>query len=84
MKIAFPAIYRQEKDSDAINIVFPDILGAVSCGYGYENAMFMARDLLKVSYKCNFDNCRSATPSSLSKMKKLFSGDTIIMIEVDV
>lgn len=45
MKIAFPAIFRQEKDSDAINIVFPDILGAVSCGYGYENAMFMAREI---------------------------------------
>ena len=78
MKIAFPAIFRQEKDSDAINIVFPDIFGAVSCGYGRENAMFMA------SYECNFDNCRSATPSSLSKMKKLFSDDTVIMIEVDV
>lgn len=43
----FPAIFDMDEESTAITITFPDLPGAISQGDDFEDAMYMAGDLLE-------------------------------------
>ena len=49
MKYVYPAIFDVDNDEEmSVGVTFPDIFGAVTCGKDLEEAMFMAKDLLKL------------------------------------
>ena len=45
-KITYNATF--EYAEDGINILFPDIPGAISCAFDRDEAMFMAKDVLEL------------------------------------
>ena len=48
MKYAYPAIFKRSDDGEFTEVDFPDIVCGVTCGTSYENAIFMAQDILKL------------------------------------
>ena len=47
MKYVYPAIfYKDKKMADTYTVVFPDVEGAVTCGYSLYEAIYMAEDVL--------------------------------------
>lgn len=82
-KIAYPAIFRvDEEDPKFINVTIPDIWCAVTFGEGMEEAMFMAKDLLKLMVEEAPAQCER--PHSLEETQKNFPNDTVLMVEVEV
>ena len=52
MKVFYSAIFRRDKeDPKWWNVSIPDVWGAVTCGDSFENAKYMAKDLLKTIYR---------------------------------
>ena len=83
MKYTYFALFDADKDDPiATNVIFPDILGGVTCGYGEENAMSMAKDLLKNMLEIAPEQC--GKPSSEEKMRQLFPDRKIVKISVNV
>ena len=83
MKIAYPAIFEVDKeDSKFINVSFPDIWGGVTFGEGFDNAMYMAKDLLKLMLTEAPAQCEK--PSSLEYTQNNFPDKKIIMVEVEI
>ena len=81
MKYSFPAIFRVDKeDNRYINVVFPDIYGAVTFGENMEDAIRMAKDLLIAME----DELKVSTPTSLEETRKNFSEDIVEMVEVEI
>jgi len=79
----YPAIFRVDKeDSKRINVSFPDIFGGVTCGIGKENAIFMAKDLLKLMIQRAPNQCEK--PSSIEEIQHKFPGEEVIIIEVEI
>ena len=56
MHYHFYATLKKEENSTYYNVKIPNIIGAVTCGDGYENAMVMAYDLLKYALEENISN----------------------------
>lgn len=47
MKYVYPAVFRKDKElPDTWNVEFPDVEGAITCGYSLYEAMEMAEDAL--------------------------------------
>lgn len=83
MKVSYPAIFREDKeDSTWINVSFPDIWGGVTCGKGMDDALFMAKDLLKLMLETAPIQCER--PSSLEETQKNFPNELIKMVTVDI
>ena len=81
MKYSFPAIFRVDKeDSKFINVVFPDIFGALTFGEGMEEARYMAKDLLITME----DEVKISKPSTLDETQKNFPDDIVELVEVDL
>ncbi len=81
MKYSFPAIFRVDKeDSRYINVIFPDIFGAVTFGEGIENARYMAKDLLVAME----DELKISVPTSLKETQKNFPDDIVELVEVEL
>ncbi len=80
-EIEYPAIFRvDEEDPTFINVTFPDIWGGVTCGKGFDDALFMAKDLLKLMLESAPAQCEP--PHSLEHTQKAFPKDKILMIKV--
>jgi predicted RNase H-like HicB family nuclease len=76
----YPAIF--SFDADGISVEFPDLPGCLTCGDNEEEALFMARDVLKLHlYGLEEDNDDIPQPSSLSNLK-LEQNQIPIFIEV--
>lgn len=81
-KIAYYALFRKEKDSEAINVVFPDIVAGYTCGDNYDDAVFMAKDLLKLMY--TEVRHQVFAHSTYEEIKKDYPNDEIVLIEVEI
>lgn len=82
MKYRFPAIFEQDLENPQyINVTIPDIIGAVTFGEGEEEAMNMAKDLLKSMLE--FDYVKNTNPSTLEQTQKNFPDKKILMVEVE-
>ena len=83
MKTAtYPAIFRvDEEEPKYINVSIPDIWGAVTFGEGMEDAIYMAKDLLKLMLEDAPAQCYP--PHSLEHTQEAFPGETVLMITVE-
>lgn len=83
MKICYASIIRQDKeDSKWWNVSIPDVWGAVTCGDSYENALFMAKDLLSALLETSPKQFGFPTP--IEETKKNFPDEIIEPIEIDI
>ena len=83
-KYAYPAIFRyseEEKDMP-FDVSFPDILGGVTCGTDFDNAMYMAKDLLKLMLTSALAQCSRPTP--VKTLQRTFPGEMIVLVEVEL
>ena len=82
MKYVYPAIFKRSDDGEFTEVDFPDIVCGVTCGTSYENAIFMAQDLLKLMIL--------EAPNQVMKSSKIedliskYPNEKIVMIEVDI
>ena len=66
----------------AVSVTFPDIFGGVTCGKNFDNAMIMAKDLLKLMLTTAPAQCEN--PSTIEQLKNNFNNKQIVMVEVEV
>jgi predicted RNase H-like HicB family nuclease len=80
MKYAFPAIFEEDTQTKgAINVVFPDIMGAYTFGMGYEEAMVMAKDLLGALME--LDEYKHIKPTPIEQVTTKFG--KVMLVEVE-
>lgn len=49
MKYVYPAVFYKDKElPDTYTVIFPDVEGAVTCGYSLYEAIYMAEDVLNL------------------------------------
>lgn len=83
MRYSFPAIFEQDSvDMEAINVVFPDIIGAVTFGIGYTEAMEMAKDLLLGLLEQ--EKIRNIKPTPIEKVSTEFGKVMLVEVEYHV
>lgn len=71
-----------EAEEGGYNVTFPDIFGGVTCGDDFDDAVFMAKDLLLTMLTNAKGQCFG--PSSKEKMEKLFPDKKLVEIEVEI
>ena len=83
MKITYPAIFRIDKEDPTwINVSFPDIIAGVTCGRGMDNAIYMAKDLLKLMYESAKEQC--LPPHTLLETQANFPNEDVRLIEIEI
>ena len=80
MKYKYCAVLKEAKDGIAVS--FPDIFGAVTCGNDFDDAILMAKDLLKMMLTEARAQC--GEPVDKQKMENLFPEENIVEIEVEI
>ena len=68
--------------SERYNVTVPDIFGGVTCGQDYEDAINMAKDMIKLMLNEAPGQC--FPPKSLEETQRNFPDKLVIMIEVEV
>ena len=59
MKYVYPAIFRKDREMpDTWNVTFPDVEGAITCGYSLYEALEMAEDSL-ATVLCAWEDFKS-------------------------
>ena len=59
MEYVYPAIFRKDKEmTDTWSVEFPDVEGAITCGYSLYEAMALAADALAGILTC-YEDCRA-------------------------
>ncbi|MCQ2801442.1 MAG: type II toxin-antitoxin system HicB family antitoxin [Bacilli bacterium] len=81
MSKTYIAIFEEAKEG-GYNVTFPDIFGGVTCGDSFEDAVFMAKDLLLIMLTSAKGQCFE--PSSKEKMEKLFPDKKLVEISVEI
>lgn len=71
-----------EESEEGVSVTFPDIFGGVTCGDDYDDAVFMAKDLLRLMLTTAPAQCES--PLSKEETEKMFPGEKIVEIEVEI
>lgn len=84
MKIRFPAVFRQEKNSAVYSVFFPDILGCVTCGNNFDEALSMAKDALICAVEENFFDCETTVPTPITQLQKYYPNDIVRLIIVEI
>ncbi|MBR1747336.1 MAG: type II toxin-antitoxin system HicB family antitoxin [Clostridia bacterium] len=79
-KYVYPAIFIEDEEGVAVS--FPDIIGGVTDGKDFDEAMYMAKDLLRLMLTHVPGQC--GTPATPEEMKKLFPHDKIVEVEVTI
>ena len=83
MKIIYSAIFRKDNDDPKWwNVYMPDVLGAVTCGDSFENAKYMAKDLLKSLLEIS--PMQFGFPTPIEETKNNFPNDIVEPIEIDI
>ena len=68
---------------DGISIEFPDLPGCISCGYSYDEAVFMAKDVLRIFVKYMLDEGMPLpTPSIMGHFKNNDTTKQLVLIDV--
>lgn len=81
MKKTYYALFKKAEEG-GYEVSFPDIFGGVTCGDDYEDAVFMAKDLLKMVLISAPGQCFE--PSSKEKLEKLFPDEEVVEITVEL
>ena len=77
----YPAIFTQDpEDPKIISVQFPDIYPGVTFGEGFDDAMYMAKDLLTLMLTTARKQC--FPPSSEESIRKDFPTGDIVYVEV--
>ena len=79
-KIPYCALFG--RSDEGVDVTFPDIFGGVTCGDDYDDAVFMAKDLLRLMLTTAPAQCGS--PLSKEEMQKMFPECEIVEIEVEI
>ena len=79
-KVSYPVII--EKDNDGWNVTVPDIFGGVTCGENYDDAIFMAKDMIKIMLKEAPGQC--FPPKTLQESQNNFPNNLVVMIDVEL
>ena len=79
-KIAYPAIF--EKEDECYNVTVPDIFGGVTCGEGLEDAIYMAKDMIKLMLTQATGQCFA--PKTLEETQRNFPGKLVLLVEVEL
>ncbi len=83
MKYIYPAVLEKEKNDESwINVTIPDIFGGVTCGKDGDEAIFMAKDLVKTMLINAPAQC--LPPKSLEETKNNFPNSKVVAIEVEI
>ncbi|MBQ8424637.1 MAG: type II toxin-antitoxin system HicB family antitoxin [Clostridia bacterium] len=83
MKYFYPVILEpDEEDEKWLNVTVPDIFGGVTCGEGEEDAIYMAKDMIKLMLEEAPGQC--FPPKSLEETQKNFPDKKVILVEVDI
>ena len=84
MKYIYPAvfIYNTDEPDMPYDVKFPDILGGMTCGTSFENALYMAKDLLKSMLMHAPLQC--LPPSTYTEIKEQYPDHRIVMVEVEI
>ena len=63
MKYVYPAVFKKDKEMlDTWNVEFPDVEGAITCGYSLCEAVAMAEDAL-AGILCSWENSKAGKSS---------------------
>ena len=79
-KYVYYAIFNESDEGIAVS--FPDIFGGETCGDDFDDAVFMAKDLLRMMLTQAPGQCEEPLPKA--EMEKLFPGKKIVAIEVEI
>lgn len=83
MRYVYPIVLETEEDDDNwINVIVPDIVGGVTCGQGEENAIYMAKDLIKLMLQEAPNQCY--LPKSIEETQKNYPNKKVVMVEVEI
>lgn len=78
--ISYPAIF--EIEDEWYNVTVPDIFGGVTCGQSYDEAVEMAKDMIKLMLNEAPGQC--FPPKSKEETQENFPDKLIVMIDVEV
>ena len=78
--ISYPIILKKDEDG-WWNVTVPDIFGGVTCGDSYENAILMAKDMVKLMLKNAPGQC--FPPKSLEETKENFPNEIVVLIHIN-
>lgn len=80
-RYSYPALFIPETESESgINVVFPDIFGGVTCGDDEEDALYMAKDLLRMMLTECPGQCRPPKPLKFTQAN--FPEDRVVLVTV--
>ena len=79
-KYVYCAIFNETEEG--VSVSFPDIFGGVTCGDDRDDATYMAKDLLHFMLTEAPTQCESPLPKA--EMEKLYPGEEIVEIEVEI
>lgn len=80
--VIYPAIFTPDEDEpELLNIEFPDVPGALTCGKGLKEAMFNASEALALML---YDEIEKPQPSSLSDIQQPSPGAQVLYVGVDL
>lgn len=81
--VEYPAIFRKDEENPAyINVSFPDIFAGNTFGEGIDDAMYMAKDLLKMMLEEIPEQCMP--PHTLEETQKNFPNEQVLMVQVEI
>ena len=80
MTYTYYAVFKKSEDG-GYDVVFPDIIAGVTCGDSFEDALFMAKDLLKLMINDVPNQCYK--PSSKEEIEKEYPNDLVIEVSVE-
>ncbi len=80
-RYSYPALFIPEPDDNGgVNVVFPDIFGGVTCGDDEDDALFMAKDLLRLMLTECRGQCRPPKPLKVTQAN--FPDDKVVLVTV--
>lgn len=80
----FPAIFDPDEETKTITITFPDLPGAISQGDDFEDAMYMAGDVLEGFLLIMIEDGEAIPEPSATETIDLSEKAYIQMIEVEL
>jgi predicted RNase H-like HicB family nuclease len=79
----YPAVF--EPDDDALKVTFPDLPSVITCGWGIEEALTMAKGALGAYIDMCLDSGESLPPPTPPDMIKISAeGSFVSLIDVDM
>ena len=83
MKYSYPAIFEEDAENpEYICVTIPDVEGAITFGFGEENALAMAKDLLREMLVFSSNKC--GTPHTLEEALEFYPSKNVVMIDVEI